>query len=198
MPISSQHGDCKTYFAPFDPIATLLVNLTQAEQHSIYLKDYSMSLALLTDALDAAVKRGVHVYCLFDHTQAGGKAEKVQLDRLTAAKVPWLEGTSSIHRAILHSKYMVFGGVTVLQGSYNFTDSAAFQANTCSVIENDFAYAAGFIADWYTSYRFIASTERGMQPDPKMLIPEPYPQTVEEAAALTLAGLASSKGKVAA
>ncbi len=183
MPVTTLHGDCTTYFAPYDSdIADLLVNLTKAEQHSIYMLIYGYTLALLTDALDDAAKRGVHVYGIFDHTQAGGRAEQVQLDRLTAGNVPWIEGTSSEHHAIIHDKYMVFGGVTVLQGSYNFSDSAAFQRNTCSLYKNDRVYAAGFIADWYTAYRFIAATERSMQPDPTKAMVQPLPEAESVAA----------------
>lgn len=179
MPITSIHGDTTTYFAPYDTPADVILAAVQNAQRSIRIADYGYTLALLTQALIDARRRGVDVYCIFDHTQAQGRAEKAQLDALTAAGVEWVEGTSSEHRQIMHQKSMVVDANVVISGSYNFTESAAFQANTCSVTKGR-KYAAAFLANWYQMFAYIASEEQGEQPNP---IQPPTPEARLESAA---------------
>lgn len=179
MPVKSLHGDVVTYFAPDDNVSDVLCNLVTSAKRSVYILDYGYTLATLTDALVEAIGRGVHVYCIFDHTQAGGHAEQAQLARLTAADVPWIEGTSPEHHQILHSKYTVVDGMTVLYGSYNFTESAGFQSNTCSVSSGR-VYAAGFLAHWYRIFAFVASHEADLQPSGPTQIRQPLPEAVAE------------------
>ena len=172
MPINVT-GPTIAYSAPADPVATVIVNLAKSATRNIYIMDYGYTLKLLSDALIEALGRGVHVYCLFDHTQAHGRAEQAQLDRLTAAKVPWLEGTSPLHHAIMHSKCMIVDGKDVLRGSYNFTESAAVQANTCEVTRDDVAYAFWLTGKWYDIFSYIKANELAMQPDPTAAIVQP-------------------------
>lgn len=183
MPVKSLHGDVTTFFAPDDDCAAVLCDLVTNAKKSVYILDYGYTLATLTDALVEALARGVHVYCIFDHTQAGGHAEAAQLERLTQADVPWIEGTSPEHHQILHSKFTVVDGVTVLYGSYNFTESAGFQSNTCSVSSGRI-YAAGFLAHWYRIFAFVASHEADLQPDKTTAIRQPLPEAqIEQEAA---------------
>lgn len=179
MPITSLHGDVTTYFAPYDKPADVIIAAVQNAKRSIRIADYGYTLALLTDALVDAVKRGVDVYCIFDHTQAHGHAETSQLDALTAGGVAWIEGTSEAHRAIMHQKSLIVDAQTVISGSYNFSTGAAFEANTCSVTSGQ-RYAAGFLANWYQMFAFIFSEEAAMTPHP---ISAPTPETTLETVA---------------
>lgn len=179
MPITSIHGDVTTYFAPRDTPAEVILAAVQNAKHSIRIADYGYTLKLLTQALVDAKARGVDVYCIFDHTQAHGKAEVAQLDALTAAGVDWIEGTSEAHRAIMHQKSMMVDAETVIYGSYNFSEGAAFEANTCSVTTGK-RYAAGFLANWYEMFAYIWQEEGEMTPHP---IIQPTPEATVEASA---------------
>lgn len=172
MPVTSIHGDVTTYFAPRDKPADVIVAAVQNAKHSIRVADYGYTLRALQDALIEAHKRGVDVYCIFDHTQAHGHAEASQLDALSAAGVDWIEGTSEEHRAIMHQKSMIVDATTVIYGSYNFSEGAAFEANTCSVTTGK-RYAAGFLANWYEMFAYIWQEEGEMTPHP---ITQPAPE----------------------
>ena len=106
---------------------------------------YGCTLQPFFDALIAAHTAGCDVRVIFDHTQAAGKAEAPQIDRLIAAGLKdgehFLIGTSPVHHQIVHLKATVIrtpdNKVTVEDGSWNYSVSASQQLNDLCFTESD-------------------------------------------------------------
>jgi len=125
--------DAETYFAPDDDTLAAALDFAKGTEHSLYVADYSFVWPDLTDALIALHAKGVDVELVLDKTQAGGPSEKPELAKLTAAKVPFLVGTSRTGH-IMHHKFMVRDGTMVLAGSFNFTKTAAKENNFFDIL----------------------------------------------------------------
>lgn len=98
---------------------------------------YGCTLQPFFDAVIAAHQAGADVGIIFDHTQAAGRAEAPQIERLKAAGLvdgeQFLIGTSPLHHQIVHLKATVVwtpdGKVGVESGSWNYSPSASLQMN---------------------------------------------------------------------
>ena len=120
---------------------------------------YGCTLQPFFDAVIAAHRAGADVGIIFDHTQAAGRAEAPQIERLKAAGLVdgqhFLIGTSPEHHQIVHLKATVIwtpgGRVGVEDGSWNYSPSASLQMNdlcfTASPALGDY-YAKAFDALW--------------------------------------------------
>ena len=120
---------------------------------------YGCTLQPFFDAVIAAHQAGADVGIIFDHTQAAGRAEAPQIERLKAAGLVdgqhFLIGTSPEHHQIVHLKATVIwtpgGRVGVEDGSWNYSPSASLQMNdlcfTASPALGDY-YAKAFDALW--------------------------------------------------
>lgn len=120
---------------------------------------YGCTLQPFFDAVIAAHQAGADVGIIFDHTQAAGRAEAPQIERLKAAGLVdgqhFLIGTSSEHHQIVHLKATVIwssdGRVGVEDGSWNYSPSASLQMNDLCFTESaDLGgyYAKAFDALW--------------------------------------------------
>ncbi len=106
---------------------------------------YGCTLEPFFDALIAAHTAGSDVRVIFDHTQAAGKAEAPQIERLLAAGLKdgehFLIGTSPVHHQIVHLKATVIrtpdGKAMVEDGSWNYSVSASQQLNDLCFTESD-------------------------------------------------------------
>ena len=98
---------------------------------------YGCTLQPFFDALIEAHRCSADVRVIFDHTQAAGRAEAPQIERLRAAGLVdgehFLIGTSPVHHQIVHLKATVIwtpdGKVGVEDGSWNYSASASQQMN---------------------------------------------------------------------
>jgi phosphatidylserine/phosphatidylglycerophosphate/cardiolipin synthase-like enzyme len=142
----------RTTFAPYDvpDPAQHILSLVGSATSEILIDIYGFTWQPLMDALIAAFARGVSVRIVADHTQAEGRAEKPQLQRLVNAGLEVLIGTSS-RGAIDHSKYLVVDKTVVGFGSFNFSTSALAQDNTFTET-NDANMVPVFIANWQRVY----------------------------------------------
>jgi phosphatidylserine/phosphatidylglycerophosphate/cardiolipin synthase-like enzyme len=109
----------EVYFSPHGGCTQAIIdNLNWAEKY-IRVQAYSFTSKPIAEALIAAHKRGVDVKVLLDKSQLRGKGSK--LDLLVQAGVPVMIDKK---HAIAHNKVMIIDGVTVLTGSFNFTNAA--------------------------------------------------------------------------
>lgn len=160
-----------TLFAPFDDTQAAFLKFVGRAKKSICVSIYGFHLPPLTALLVAKHQAGVKVSVILDHTQAEGKAESGEVQKLVDAGVPLLIGTSPIHRQILHSKFTIVDGKAVEVGSWNYSLSASQQSNTMTFIE-DRAYARTFVQHWNRIRDFITLHEMAMQPAHEV-IPDP-------------------------
>ena len=138
---------------------------------SIAIVIYGFHLPKLTDTLIAKHNAGVKIGLILDHTQAEGKAEASEVQKLLDAGVPLLIGTSPVHRAILHSKFCVVDAKAVEFGSWNYSLSASQQSNTMSYV-TDRAYAKTFLQHFTRIHDFITLHEMTLQPAHE-IVPDP-------------------------
>ena len=109
----------EVFFSPKGGCTEAIVdNLNWAEKY-IRVQAYSFTSKPIAEALIGAHKRGVDVQVLLDKSQLRGKGSK--LDLLVQAGVPVRIDKK---HAIAHNKVIIIDGVTVLTGSFNFTNAA--------------------------------------------------------------------------
>ncbi len=122
---------------------TITAQLAHA-QHSVKVQAYSFTSKPIAEALIAALQRGVEVEVIVDPGQLSGKGNKVET--LARAGVPvWIDSK----HAIAHDKVMIIDGVTVVTGSFNFTNAAEDKnAENVLIIRNK-KVAAKYRANWY-------------------------------------------------
>ena len=126
---------------------------------------YGCTLQPFFDALIAAHEAGCDVRVIFDHTQAAGRAEAPQIERLMAAGLVdgdhFLIGTSPVHHQIVHLKATVIrtpdGKATVEDGSWNYSVSASQQLNDLCFTESDalaryYEQAFDRLWDWVSAH----------------------------------------------
>jgi phosphatidylserine/phosphatidylglycerophosphate/cardiolipin synthase-like enzyme len=160
----------RTLFAPFDDTQGEYLAFVGQACRSLYIVIYGFHLPRLTDLLIAKHQAGVTVGVILDHSQAEGKAEAREVERLVQAGVPLLIGTSPVHRQILHSKFTVVDEEAVEFGSWNYSLSASQQSNTLSIVHNT-AYAVAFLQHYDRLRAFIRLHEMTLQPAGEVAAP---------------------------
>ncbi len=119
----TQRPDIEVLFSRVDdPQAAIIQALDGAEQ-TVHIALYYFTDPKLADAVVRARARGVAVYVYLDRSQVTQQYSQARY--LTAHKVPV---RISSNRAIMHNKFAVIDGATVITGSYNWTKSA-YQRN---------------------------------------------------------------------
>ncbi|MBR5153971.1 MAG: hypothetical protein IKW57_04225 [Alphaproteobacteria bacterium] len=130
IPPVSEKSWVRIYFTPGTDCEDSIVNeIEKAKKMNIAV--YSITNRKIVDAILAAHKRGAKVRVITDRTMAGNK---YSLDEeMAAAGIPVV-----IHKKhkIMHNKYAIFDGKTVVTGSYNWTASATkSNAENCTFFE---------------------------------------------------------------
>ncbi len=133
----------EVYFSPNGGCTQAIVdNLNWAEKY-IRVQAYSFTSKPIAEALIAAHKRGVDVQVLLDKSQLHGKGSK--LDLLVQAGVPVMIDKK---HAIAHNKVMIIDGVTVLTGSFNFTNAAEDKNAENLLVVRDKVVARKYRNNW--------------------------------------------------
>lgn len=127
---------------------------------------YGTTLAAFFDAVVAMKKAGIEWGGILDHTQAMGKAEKAQLERIVAAGMvdgaDFLVGTSPEHHQINHLKACWDSDGYVLHGSWNYSASADAQYNVIEVTHSP-EIAAAYDQAFDFAWAWIKTNEAAYQ-----------------------------------
>ncbi|WP_019573475.1 phospholipase D-like domain-containing protein [Curvibacter lanceolatus] len=109
---------------------------------SLLIAAYQYTSPDIIKAVVAAKKRGVDVAVILDHTQENGDSQAV----MVAAGIPcFIDHTYRI----LHHKFMVVDGVSVENGSFNFTVSAdKANAENALYTTDSPALAVAYATEW--------------------------------------------------
>lgn len=151
---------------PYQDAEAAFLAFLGGAQHTIRTMIYGATLAPYFDALIAARGRGVDVKVIFDHTQAEGRAEKPEIERLVTAGFvdgkDFLIGTSPEQHQICHIKATWIDGVHVEDGSLNYSPSGLKQVQSVAFTEwpEWAAYLDGVFAKLWA---FVSSREAQYQ-----------------------------------
>lgn len=154
----------QSVFTPYDDgIGHYLRFLDKAHQ-SVRIAGYSFTDDRIVERLIALKTHGVDVKVLLDYSQTrssrDGK-ETALIDRLRAAQIEVVVGTSEKSHQLMHNKYTIVDGLWVQSGSWNYTWSANKQANEFDIIQSP-KRAKLFLANWNRMYGFMKEQERHM------------------------------------
>lgn len=135
--------DEQVYFSPKGGCTEAIVkNLDQAETY-VLVQAYSFTSKPIAEALVNAHKRGVRVEVLLDKSQRHG--EKSKLGLLVDAGIPVSIDTK---HSIAHNKVMIIDGVTVMIGSFNFTNAAEDKNAENLLVVHDKVLAEKYHDNW--------------------------------------------------
>ena len=100
---------------------TVILHELAAAQQTLDVCVFTITCNEIADAVEAAAKKGVAVRIITDDEQAKSQGSDVQ-------KLSKIRGISVRHdgntHAFMHHKYAIVDGVTLLNGSFNWTRSA--------------------------------------------------------------------------
>ncbi len=136
-------------------------------KRSLRIADYSFNLDPLVGLLVQKQQGGVDVKLVLDKSQASGSTERPEIEKLVAAKVPFVVGTSD-ERKIMHMKFTVLDGEWVQSGSWNYTGAASKEDNFFD-IEHSPDRAAIFEEKWQKMWDWISANEAKFQPQRALL-----------------------------
>ncbi|MES2607868.1 MAG: phospholipase D family protein [Pseudomonadota bacterium] len=155
--IQAQDFSCKACFTPSQACLPMIINELDQAKSSIQLQAYSFTSKPIADALIRAKGRGINVIILVDKSQ---KRERyTQVNALKHAGIPIY---IDYKPAIAHNKIIIIDQLTVVGGSYNFSNSAENRnAENVTIIKNkEFAalYNANFKKRLEVSNVFVSKT----------------------------------------
>lgn len=123
------------FFEPEDNVLRAILTHLRAAAKTIDIAAYALTEDEMVDLLCRKREEGLTVNVLLDRSQSTGKAAKPVIEKLIEAGINVVIGTSREH-SLLHDKSVVIDGVVTITGSYNFSESAAKQGNTCLIIRS--------------------------------------------------------------
>ena len=132
-----------THFSPNQGCAAAIEATLAKATTTLDVAAYEMTQARLSAALQAAQKRGVTIRVLVDRSQEAFPAWECR--HLRSAAIPVM--TDRVEK-IMHNKYAIIDGQTVITGSYNWSDNAEVANAENIVIITDAPTAAAFTADF--------------------------------------------------
>lgn len=115
-------------------IDEVVVNLINNTQRSLDIAAFEWKNACITRAVLAAANRGVAVRMVVDDEHTVDENEEYVLleeespfQWIIDSNLPWREDDS--RSRLMHNKFMIFDGITVLTGSMNFTPRGTYTNN---------------------------------------------------------------------
>lgn len=163
-----QHGI--TPFCDGDAIFKSFIDQIREKGAKARVAIYGCTLPTFFDALVAAKKAGNDVKAIFDHSQALGHAERIQIEQLLDAGLvdgeDFILGTSPKAHQIVHQKHTAIWlpgqGAQLECGSWNYSTSASKQANDILIINSD-RQAAAFEQAWNLLWQWNLAHNAAMQ-----------------------------------
>ena len=133
------------------------VELIDSAKHKIVLGIYAINNKNITNAIVNAAKRGVLVQAVYDRSQS--KASEIFLNQIKDAGV---ECYYNHKHKIEHNKFIVTDDELVMNGSFNFTETAEHKnSENCTIHDNPavvdaFSKRFDYLFDFYKT-RYLAS-----------------------------------------
>jgi len=135
----------ENYFSPEDEVLSHLLELVGSAKKSIHFMAFTYTQKDLAAAMIARAKAGVKVQGVFENRGASQGA----MPDLFCAKLPvQVDG----NKYTMHHKVIILDGVTVITGSYNFTNSADESNDDNVLIIHSPALAARYEKEYQRIY----------------------------------------------
>jgi cardiolipin hydrolase len=134
-PIASSTPAVSTAEACFSPqhdCASRIVRLFESARRSVDVCVFTITDDRITEAITRAHRRGVALRVITDNDKSYDAGSDVQ--RLERAGVPVRLDVTAFH---MHHKFAIFDGGLLLNGSYNWTRSAALNNEENFILTND-------------------------------------------------------------
>jgi phosphatidylserine/phosphatidylglycerophosphate/cardiolipin synthase-like enzyme len=131
------------YFAPEDGVRAQILQELETASETVDFMAFSFTSEEIAEAMIDGVERGVRVRGLYETRMAGSRYSTD--DRLKAAGVRVFLDDNP---ATMHHKAIVIDGVTVVTGSYNFSDNAEENNDENTLIIHDPDLAARFTEEF--------------------------------------------------
>lgn len=143
---SASKTKIEVHFSPKGGCTDAIVAHIHAAKISIHVQAYSFTSAPIAVALAVAKTSGVDVQVIVDSSDIGDSASPTtKVNTLLAASIPVFDDSK---HAIAHNKVMIFDGVTVEMGSFNYTAQAEnANAENCNFV-SDKTVAAEYESNW--------------------------------------------------
>lgn len=155
--IQMRDFSCRACFTPSQACLPMIINELDQAKKSIQIQAYSLTSKPIADALIRAKMRGVNVVVLADKSQ-----KRERHTQINALKRSGVAVYIDYKPAIAHNKIIIIDQVTVIGGSYNFSNSAENRnAENVTIIKNkEFAalYDANFKKRLAVSNVYVAKT----------------------------------------
>jgi hypothetical protein len=141
----------ESLFSPGGGIAARIVQEIQRAVRSIDVAIYTFTESEIGNALTAARNRGVSIRIIADSDEAVAAGSVIA--RLESMGFQ-IKRTAGIGNGIMHNKYAIFDGETLLTGSYNWSEAAETRNFENAILLRDAAsvslYQANFNSIWNT------------------------------------------------
>lgn len=142
-----------------------LAFLRQAKR-KVRVMIYGFTLDDVVLQLIAFRQQGLDVKCIFDRSQASGRTERPEIEKLVAGGfkdgVDFVVGTSPEHHQINHLKATWIDDAAVLHGSWNYSTSASAQYNSIEMVQSP-ELAALFEQAFQFAWGWIMQNEAAYQ-----------------------------------
>lgn len=127
----------ETLFTPYDNGLARYLKFLDTAKKSVFIACYGFTEPSIVDKLiELKTERNVNVRIVLDRSQSGGKYQKEAIERLRAAGIEVVIGTSPKYGAIMHNKFTIIDGLWVEDGSWNYSASASKQGNVMNFIRS--------------------------------------------------------------
>jgi phosphatidylserine/phosphatidylglycerophosphate/cardiolipin synthase-like enzyme len=133
----------EAYFSPGASCTDVIVREIAKAKSSVHVQAYSFTSPLIARALTDAEERGVKVIAILDASN--------RTKNYSAADFLAHEGIDTYidsQHAIAHNKIIIIDGVTVLTGSFNFTNAADEKNAENLLVIRDAEVAAKYQQNW--------------------------------------------------
>ena len=148
-----------------------LVRLIDEAQSTVDLAIYDFDLENVADALDRATKRGVPVRFVTDSDTLTSSNQEIQaaVAKVKGAGIPIIDDNRG---AIMHHKFAVIDGQTVLTGSWNFTVGDTYRLNNNTIVIRSPELAANYLAEFEKMFvrKIFGPTKPAGVPNPVLTI----------------------------
>lgn len=121
-------------FSPLQDCSQIVLLQLAAADKTVDLALYSLTKDNIAEAIIATFKRGVKVRLVIDKTQAAGR--NADDEKLEAAGIP-VKRMRGMKSGLMHHKFAIIDGKTILTGSYNWTKGGTYKNSENLIVMDD-------------------------------------------------------------